>query len=75
LTPLIDSHLVRLDKINSLYFTEPDTLRVPVTVVALENLSVGGIKIHGAERTYANTRTAANADIMINGHLCRFLVA
>jgi hypothetical protein len=52
---LVGAHPIRLDKIHSLYFTEPDTLGIAVTVVALENLPVGGIKTHGTERTGANT--------------------
>jgi hypothetical protein len=73
--PFVDGYPVGLDKIHGFFFAEPDTLRIPVTMVALEYSFVDGIKAHGPERTYANTRTAADADIIINGHLRRFLVA
>jgi hypothetical protein len=53
--PLVKANFIRIDKIHGLYFTEPDTLRIAVTEVAFEDLSVGGIKTHGTERACADT--------------------
>ena len=66
LTPFGNADLIGLNKINRLFFTEPDTLRITVTKIALKDLSVGRVKYHGPERTCAHTGTASNADIIIN---------
>jgi len=50
-----NGHIARLDKLDGLDITEPDTLRVAVADIALENPPIGGIVIHGAEGTYADT--------------------
>jgi hypothetical protein len=71
---LPNGHLIRLNKFDGLYFAEPDTLRIAVTDVAFEDPPIGGIKIHGTEGAYADTRTAADAGIIVNTYATQFLI-
>ena len=61
-----DGHITRLNKINGFDLTKADTLGIAVTDVALEDPPVGGIEIHCTKGAYADTRTAANAGIIVN---------
>jgi hypothetical protein len=75
LAPDGNAHPVSFDKFNRFYFAKPYTLRIAITEVALEDLSIGRIECHGAERACAYTRTASNADIIINDDFCQFIIA
>jgi hypothetical protein len=65
---------MRLNKIDGLHITESDTLRIAVANVTFEDPSIGGIKIHCSERTYADAGTAADTGIIVNGYTTQFLI-
>ena len=63
-----------LDKIDGLDITESDALRVAVANVTLDNPPIGGVKIHGAERTNADAGTAADTGIIVNRYPSQFFI-
>jgi hypothetical protein len=69
-----DGHISGFKKFNRLYFTKPDTLRVAVTDVAFENPPVSTIETHGTKGADADTRTAADTDIIVHRHAAQFLI-
>jgi hypothetical protein len=71
----LQTHLISIDKIDGLFFTESDTLRIAITKVAFENLFIDGIKTHCAERANTNARTAADADIVVNINPAHLVIA
>jgi hypothetical protein len=71
---LDEAHVTRLDKINGLDFTEPDTLRLAVTEVALEDPPVDGIITHGTEWADADACAATDAGIIVNADAAHFLI-
>jgi hypothetical protein len=70
-----DTHPVGIHIIHGFHITETDTLGISVTEVALKVLSVNNIKTHRAEWTDRDTRTAANAYVVIHHHPTEFLIA
>jgi hypothetical protein len=72
---LDQTDLIGIYKIDGLFFTESDTLRIAITEVAFEDLFIDGIKTHRAERTNANARTATDADIVVNGNPAQLLIS
>jgi hypothetical protein len=61
-----DTHPVRLHIIHRFHITETNALRVSVTEIALEILSVNDTEIHRAEGTDRHTGAAADANIVID---------
>jgi hypothetical protein len=70
-----DADLSRVNKIHGLHITEPDTLGVTVTQIALEDLFFFGIKTHGTKGACTDTGTAADADIVVDKYPPQFLIA
>ena len=68
------THIIGLNKINGLYVTESDTLRIAVANVALEDPPIDGVKIHCTEGTYADTGTAADAGVVVHGYAAQRLI-
>jgi len=71
---LVNADVIGLNKIDGLDFTEPDTLWVAVAKVALEDPTVDGIKTHCTEGANADTGTAADTGIIVNGYPTRLLL-
>jgi len=71
---LYNGHITRLDKRDGLDVAKPDTLRIAVTDVALEDPPIGGIVIHSTEGTYADAGTAADTGIIVNAHATQFFI-
>jgi hypothetical protein len=69
-----DTDLVRLHIVNGFHITETNTLRVPVAEIALKILSVNDTEIHRAEGADCHTRTAADANIVIDHHPVECLI-
>ena len=55
LAAFADGHFTGIDKFDRLHFAEPRALGIAVTNIAFQNPAIGGIKIHGAEGTDADT--------------------
>jgi hypothetical protein len=70
-----DTHPVRLHVIHGFDFTETNALRISITQITLEILSIDDIKIHGTERADRYAGTAANADIVIHHHPTEFFIS
>jgi hypothetical protein len=70
-----DTHPVSIHIINSFDFTKTNALRISITEIALEILSIDDIKIHCAEGADRHTGTAANADIVIHHDPVEFLIS
>jgi hypothetical protein len=61
-----DTDPVSLYIIHGFHVTETNALRISVTEIALKDLPINHIKIHGAERTDRYARTTANTFVLIH---------
>jgi hypothetical protein len=71
---LADGHPIRFYIIHGFHVTETDALRVPVTEIALKNLPINDIEVHGAEGTNRYTGAAANAFVLVDHDPAELLV-
>jgi len=68
---LDQAHIIRFNKIDGLYITEPDTLRIAVAEITLENAPVDSIETHCAEWAYTDACAAADTDIIVHHYAAR----
>ena len=70
-----DTNPVRIHIIHGFDFTKTNALRISVTEIAFEVLSIDDTKIHGAERADRYAGTTANADIVIYHHPAQLFIS
>lgn len=66
--------LVGGHKGNRIHLAEPDTLRITVTEVALDDLFVNDIEIHRSEGAHSHTGAASDAYIIIHRDPSQFFI-
>jgi hypothetical protein len=71
---LMNAEPISRNIIDGLHVTETDTLGLPTTQVALEDLFVDDVIIHRPEGTNSDTGTTADTDILINRYESHILV-
>jgi hypothetical protein len=69
-----DGHPIRIYIIHGFHVTETDALWISVTEIALENLSINDIEVHGAEGADRNTGATADAFVLVDHDPAELLV-